>query len=268
MPGLGDSIWARGTSRNSTGTASSANTNKPSFTPAGTWQPSETPPQAPLGNGPPHHSPVTELQRFTRITRRMKWKMPFLDQGYILATNRLGLDPVTVNENELMFKLDFFEYYMLCERALVHLQGVFDIRISRDAGILPPGPSPAPFAEHRFHANVLTALAAEANPLHQVLGTGEVFRQLLRAKDLRNRWKNADMDGGERPHKMPAPLETYDLSTMLNVILDGLERGFAIAQEFVASNPMAASAAHMDSSQSSEELQWQVFVEAMDWNAI
>ena len=137
----------------------------------------------------------------------MKWKHPFLDQAYHLAT---GAAP-DVAEAELMFKIDFHEYYGMLERALVHLQLVFGIVISgqhRDLGRLAPagegreppaaasagatgagaaGDRPRRYA-HSYHANVLAALDNPTNPLHGTLGSLDVRRALSRAKDLRNRW--------------------------------------------------------------------------------
>ncbi|KAK3370086.1 hypothetical protein B0H63DRAFT_307070 [Podospora didyma] len=69
-----------------------------------------------------------ELGRFIKIVRRLRWKMPFMEHGYSLATDPNNADRL---EAELMFKMDFFEYYMLLERALVHLLGVFGITVSR-----------------------------------------------------------------------------------------------------------------------------------------
>lgn len=134
-----------------------------------------------------------------------------------------------------MFKLDFFEYYMLIERALVHLLGVFGVEVSPSRGRSTRGEEeeePAatfdkkenklnitngntPLSEkglgasvwrddgrrsrqHRYHANVLAALGREDSPLRATLGTGEVRLQLGRAKDLRNRWKTAVDDDEEQ----------------------------------------------------------------------
>ncbi|KAJ4392384.1 hypothetical protein N0V85_007097, partial [Neurospora sp. IMI 360204] len=91
---------------------------------------------SPIAKSPVRVSPSAkhELIRYTKIVRRLKWKLPFLASGYALALK--GRDPKhgdavisggVLNEGEIMFKLDFFEYYMLIERALVHLLGVFGI---------------------------------------------------------------------------------------------------------------------------------------------
>lgn len=247
-----------------------------------------------------------ELSRYTRIVRRMKWKHPFLDQAYNLAT---GAAP-DVAEAELMFKIDFHEYYGMLERALVHLQLVFGIVISgqhRDIGRLTPASqrqglaaaAAAAAAEdrprryaHSYHANVLAALDDPANPLHGTLGSLDVRRALSRAKDLRNRWKNADETAGAATngvsrttvtvlpngkHVAHLPLESYDLSNILSVVHEALDRAYLVADDYVRCLLAQAAAGGgagsdeqslADSSETAEEDQWEFFVDAMDWEAI
>lgn len=216
-----------------------------------------------------------------------------------------------------MFKLDFFEYYMLVERALVHLLGVFGISVSRgsflerkklgqigngSANLVPGGYGTAtssnnsgtasPKYPHRYHANVLEALDDAANPLNPVLGAGDVRRQLARAKDLRNRWKNVDdadkagtkNDGNGRAS---APLESYDLERILGAIFDGFDQAFIVAEQFVGgeggngaregSGASGVDGVDMDMRDATaggadwvvtEEEQWEFMVEAMDWEAV
>lgn len=235
-------------------------------------------------------SATADLARYSKIVRRMKWKLPFLDMAYQQATSGSSEHGTFSAEAELMFKLDFFEYYMLCERALVHLQSVFGIVISRgtvtDAKNLAVDGS-AKTATHRFHANVLEALDKKENPLHEFLGTGDVRRQLAKAKDLRNRWKNAD-DGdteatGRRYRQAsPAPLATYDLASILASIHGGLDRAFIFTRNFVATETneteteeptstkvslSGTSAINADSGLREED-EWDFMVEAMDWEAV
>ncbi|KAK4181499.1 hypothetical protein QBC36DRAFT_296660 [Triangularia setosa] len=265
-----------------------------------------------------------ELSRYRKILRRLQWKSQFLDSGYQLAIHRLGQDPHQVAERELMFKLDFFEYYMLIERAVVHLLAVFGVDIdghtsststesSRAASPVKqsqgqrlglPGSRWGSHRDggnkygHRYHANVLEALDKQENPLHGVLGQGEVRKQLGRAKDLRNRWKTAgeDIDDGgilgQQPRewqptkKIPAPLETYDLSNMLKAISDGFAEAGQLAEEYVMSfeavmngglegggdmvmadengEPLVDWGAAIRN----EETQWDFMVDAMDWEAV
>ncbi|KAH6641372.1 hypothetical protein F5144DRAFT_129996 [Chaetomium tenue] len=260
-----------------------------------------------------------ELARYTKIVRRLQWKLPFLAQGYRLAVDRVGADPLAVSEAELMFKLDFFEYYMLVERALVHLLGVFGVEVPRfgvgvgfagvgdvmemdvdksrssgnNNGGRGLGASVWREGRHRYHANVLAMLDREENPLHDALGTGEVRAQLGRAKDLRNRWKTAADEpehdqgprgrspakGGASPErewrsrKVAAPLDSYRLEHMLEVIFQGFDKGFRIAEEYVrgdqdANMPDKDARATDWTVIGDEEDQWEFMVEAMDWEAV
>ncbi|KAL1842760.1 hypothetical protein VTJ49DRAFT_4245 [Mycothermus thermophilus] len=298
----------------------------------------------------PHH----ELARYTKIMRRLQWKLPFLAQGYRLAVDhRLGGDPIAVAEAELMFKLDFFEYYMLIERALVHLLGVFGVEVTRGGPIPPTAaggggggqqhegggtgegggrrnshPSlsasrwgDAKRSRHRYHANVLAALDNPENPLHAALGTGEVRVQLGRAKDLRNRWKTAgdeeeeeaQPDAGKKAKeetkgtnsrrgsqsptkrttttttntnapgspewrptkKVAAPLDSYRLEHMLEVIFAGLGEAFKIAEARVRSAVRWGDEDDEEmlealdwTAATEDEKQWEFMVDAMDWEAV
>ncbi|KAK3359413.1 hypothetical protein B0T25DRAFT_532870 [Lasiosphaeria hispida] len=302
MPGLANSRHAP---RND---VSRSNTSIPPPAPPLTITP------APTGNGiscstsrgpSPHPSSLAthELSRYTKIVRRLKWKLPFLATAYRQAVSRVGQDPGHVAEAELMFKLDFFEYYMLVERALVHLLGVYGIEIQRGArrpmnseggnrGVNSSlwsgsdgrtttsnddnGGGARAAAGHRYHANVLEALDNRDSPLHATLGAGEVRRQLGRAKDLRNRWKTAadDVDDGGvgpgRNGKLAAPLETYDFERILTDIFDGFDAAYLVAERFVLGDAGDAStdmALDLEGRMTEEE-QWEFMVDAMDWEAV
>ncbi|KAK4240171.1 hypothetical protein C8A03DRAFT_31740 [Achaetomium macrosporum] len=275
---------------------------------------------------PPPSAPH-ELARYTKIIRRLQWKLPFLAEGYRKAVDRVGTDLAAVSEAELMFKLDFFEYYMLIERALVHLLGVFGVDIPRGySSPSPPHNLPnedgyggtarrngskglngsiwrsESRARHRYHANVLAALDREDNPLHGTLGTGEVRTQLGRAKHLRNRWKTAgdeldhehgDYDNGSsamaartelgewpRSRKIAAPLDTYRLEYMLEVIFRGFEEAFKIAERYVKGGSERGAEGDADmlgedgkaidwtATADDDEDQWEFMVDAMDWEAV
>jgi hypothetical protein len=155
---------------------------------------------------------------------------------------------------------------MHIERALVHLMGVFGIEVTGLADST-HNPSSRPHS-HRFHANVLAALERPDNPLREALGQGEVMRQLLRAKQLRNRWKNADGDSGpDEKGYTPAPLEAYNLEHILQTIFAGCDQGFAVADLYIQQlqddprpdNPMDWER---------EEEDWGFIADAMDWEAI
>lgn len=317
MPGLAASRWAK--PRLSTSTYYSSISDRPArldVPTSSTTNPSNTSPQPATSNATQpaaSRSSLDELARYTKIVRRLKWKLPYLASAYQQAVNRTGRDPAEVDEAELMFKLDFFEYYMLLERALVHLLGVFGITISRGAFIErgnnvgregnSPGPTgggsgtasgsnsngtASPRYSHRYHANVLEALDDTGNPLNPVLGIGDVRQQLARAKDLRNRWKNADDAGnaGGRDRGKPrvsAPLESYDLERILGAVFDGFDRAFVVAEQFVGGRGGGGDGSGNDSMDMdmrdavandavdwtvTEEEQWEFMVEAMDWEAV
>jgi hypothetical protein len=210
-----------------------------------------------------------------KIVARLKWKLPFLAEGYRLAT--LPADNgIDVAHAEIMFKIDFFEYYALLERAIVHLLGVFNVTVS---GTITAsqlnhkrGKNGPPSATHRYHANVLETLEKPTCQLHSVLGCGNVHEQLREAKELRNRWKTADMsqDEGEedsflRVRKETArPLESYDFEQMLNEIFGGLEDGCTLAREYIA----RTETGNGQGKPADSEADWDFIVDAMDWEAV
>jgi hypothetical protein len=266
-----------------------------------------------------------DLDRYVKLVARMKWKLPFLAEGYRIATDRAGRAPDAVAANEIHFKIDFYEFYMHIERALVHLMGVFGIQVTglgepgnggsgggngsnnnnnnnngNPGSIRLRGTVSRSAASHRYHANVLAALDRPDNQLHEVLGQGEVRRQLARAKELRNRWKNADdkndeLEGGggggvngatgttssnnaaTRNGYAPAPLEAYNLEKILEAIFAGFDRAHVIAEMFVQrlnrSDASGAASVSWDSLIDEEEEQvneedWGFIADAMDWEAI
>lgn len=255
-------------------------------TPSLTITPTAAPPSSGTNNPAPHHHPPSrssssnphahaalELNRYTKIVRRLKWKLPFLSLAYHAAVAPADPSRVVAAEAELMFKMDFFEYYMLVERALVHLLGVFGITVSRGAG--PRGGRQTDHlsgsrwgggSEHRYHANVLAALDSRENPLRAALGTGEVRHQLRRAKDLRNRWKTAGEEEEEGSPRKTGPLESYDLERILSCIFDGFDEAFLLAQAYVYGE---GGGMDVDAEEGgTEEQQWEFMVEAMDWEAV
>jgi hypothetical protein len=243
---------------------------------------------------------ASELQRFLHIVRRLKWKIPDLARGYREAVDgRVGnAHRAYVEEAALMFKLDFFEYYMLIERALVHLLGVFGITVSRgfdkrhqqalreeqerrDTSTPLGNGSRNPTYSHRFHANVLEALDNPDNPLHAALGTGDVRRQLGRAKELRNKWKKIDeVEGVARVAgtNSAAPLESYNLERIITTIFDGFEKAYVIAQQYVNEEQRTVNGGVMPEDTGevmvgldqvyTDEEEWQFYMDAMDWEAV
>ncbi|KAK5630961.1 hypothetical protein RRF57_006676 [Xylaria bambusicola] len=188
-------------------------------------------------------SPEQQLSRFLKIVSRLKWKIPFLEAGYAMAIDRVGKPQQEIDANEIHFKLDFHEFYMLIERALVHLMGVYDIVIYAQSDPNGNGYGVGSTTQshsdgfrdrtqpHRYHENVLMALDDPANPLHQTLGQPGIRQQLARAKELRNRWKHADE--ADTGRFMPAPLEAYNLEEILQTVLLALEQAYFVTEAFV-----------------------------------
>ncbi len=208
--------------------------------------------------------PGFELSKHTKLLRRLKWKSHLLIVSHQRVTQALqlsspGIHDLGPNEAETMFKLDFFEYYALLERVLLHLLGVFNVSVSPDVfrgsanGSAGPSRDASPnggaiigssnfdrtYYNHRFHANVLHALDQPSNPLHSVLGTGNVRRYLGIAKESRNRWKDAEEpesqvavpgDGSLKHQRM---LKEVDLEAMLACILEALDKAQGTAEEQV-----------------------------------
>ncbi|RDW68700.1 uncharacterized protein DSM5745_08460 [Aspergillus mulundensis] len=231
------------------------------------WAPASAGTQRQSDRNPGFHlSPSEELARFRKIAARLRWKLPFLDAGYQRATATAGeaMDADEIAQAEIMFKLDFHEYYALLERALVHLLAVFGVTVSAKNNL--------PWAtSHRYHANVLDALQVKSSPLHTVLGSGNTFDQLKRAKELRNRWKTADLSADERLRddfysatrvEEVKPLHSYDLAEILKAVLGGIERGYELAEAHVAKH---------DTSRNGHDRvadDWAFIVDAMDWEAV
>ncbi|GFF96987.1 hypothetical protein IFM53868_08829 [Aspergillus udagawae] len=230
---------------------------------------SQPPPASPSPGRRMLLSPAGELSRFMKIVARLKWKLPFLAEGYRLAT--LCTDsPEAAAHAEVMFKIDFHEYYALLERALVHLLGVFGISVSA-AG--KPSGSNSVWNTHRYHANVLESLEDENCPLRSVFRKGNVLEQLKKAKELRNRWKTADLTEQERERQSmwspgkgaTMPLQNYDFDKMLADIFDGLEDGCRLAQEHVAN---VDKSNHTQAPIDTSNTDWDFIFDAMDWEAV
>ncbi|PYI27258.1 hypothetical protein BP00DRAFT_325012, partial [Aspergillus indologenus CBS 114.80] len=238
---------------------------------------------------------VEAISRYRKIRRRLEWKLRHLVDGFKQATNREQPAPEQLYA-EQMFKLDFHEYYGLLERALVYLMLVWNIHVSRAH----PSTSTSTSTKiswademngggsgtHRYHANVLEALRDLDSPYFEVLGSGDRFAHLQKAKELRNRWKYADLDPEERerdPQTWRAgykawkdaltPLESYDFDTIFVQILQGLVEAADIAQLRVdelgreAGQDDAAAAAAAGGSESDPD-EWDFLVDAMDWEAV
>ncbi|KAJ5362746.1 hypothetical protein N7541_003590 [Penicillium brevicompactum] len=222
--------------------------------------------------------PAEELSRFMKIVARLRWKLPFLAEGYRLATATGDQMPDEVAHAEIMFKIDFHEYYALLERAIVHLLAVFNIAVTS---------SRAPFnantnanghghghgngqsvGVHRYHANVLEALREQTTPLSPVLGSGPVYLQLQKAKELRNRWKTADLTKEERERHGERSdivrLADFDFEGILSGIFGGLEESYVRAKDHVDKCVRPDDLP----GQTNTEADWGFMVDAMDWEAV
>ncbi|KAI3227157.1 hypothetical protein DTO012A7_6823 [Penicillium roqueforti] len=217
--------------------------------------------------------PAEELARFMKIVARLRWKLPFLAEGYRLATLEIS-DVVSADDvahAEIMFKIDFHEYYALLERAIVHLLAVFNISVTSS----PRGPPDngngvgRPVGIHRYHANVLEALREQSTPLSPVLGGGSVYLQLQKAKELRNRWKTADLTLEEREkqgeRKDVMTLASFDFEGTISDIFGGLEESYVRAKEHVDKciRPEEGTGEGANT-----EADWGFMVDAMDWEAV
>ncbi|KAJ6014251.1 hypothetical protein N7540_008842 [Penicillium herquei] len=227
--------------------------------------------------------PSEELARFMKIVARLRWKLPFLAEGYRLATQVVhelgGITHADVAQAEIMFKIDFHEYYALLERAIVHLLAVFNITVSSVGGRGAPGGVQVNGYQqgagiHRYHANVLQALEEESTPLSPILGTGRVLELLRKAKELRNRWKTADMTREERdrdPFEMGRsvpPLASFDFDEILSGIFAGLEEAYVRTRIHVELCKKPGEAEESIFGESESESDWVFMVDAMDWEAV
>lgn len=196
-------------------------------------------------------TPPQAFHRFEQACQRLRWKSLDLEASY-----KRAMTPeewaFTAADAERNFKVDFYEFYAWIEQAVVLLLLVFSVTIPREKVLVGGGGS----ATHAYHHNVLRALDDEENPLHSVLGAGDVNQALWKAKELRNRWKDA-AEGKETP-----PLKMYDLAWIVSEILTGLEKGYALARDEAG----RAAAAGEDGMLGAEE-GWDWMLEAMDWEA-
>ncbi|KAG9253021.1 uncharacterized protein F5Z01DRAFT_171005 [Emericellopsis atlantica] len=187
-------------------------------------------------------SPARTLHRLEQACLRLRWKSHDLEAAWTRCRHpqEFGFPPNIAEEN---FKIDFYEFYTWIENALVLIQRIFGIEINARS-------SAVNARNHAYHHNVLLALSDKQSPLHELLGKGEVNIALWKAKELRNRWKDA-AEGNES-----TPLGMYDLTWILGRVLSGLEAGYEKAREVASSSEPAASG--------TEDWAWMVD-DSMDW---
>lgn len=194
---------------------------------------------------------LQSFHRFEQTCHRLRWKFIDLESSYERALKPLewGFTPQDAERN---FKVDFHEFYAWIEQAIVFLLLVFGITVGKGTRGGPP--STAGSSSHAYHHNVLKALDENENPLHGTLGAGDVNQALWKAKELRNRWKDA-AEGRETP-----PLKMYDLRWIVTSILCGLEEAYRAAGTEVEGDLGREE-------ESVGEDGWEWMVETMDWEA-
>jgi hypothetical protein len=151
--------------------------------------------------------------------------------------------------------VDFHEFYVWIEQAIVLLLLVFDISIPQYRH---------GEGKHRYHEDVIAALEDITCPLYEALGKGEVNMALRKAKELRNQWKHVS-EGKETP-----PLKMYDLSWLVGQILAGLEVGYGVGAKKVEMDSQGRSWADDfdDEMGMAVDDEWEWMVEPMDWESV
>ncbi|KAH8685241.1 hypothetical protein BGZ61DRAFT_455153 [Ilyonectria robusta] len=282
--GLSDSIWAKGrphvprpwpASSSSVSLPSIASAPTPSSASASASVTNNSRPPVSASASAPAPSghrltPSQAFHRFEQACQRLRWKFLDLQTSYQRATSpeEHGFTKVDAERN---FKVDFHEFYVWIEQAIVLLLLIFGVSISRNAY---GGPSLATNFGHAYHHNVLKALEEEGCPVHGALGHGEVNQALWKAKELRNRWKDA-AEGRETP-----PLKMYDLTWIVTMVLCGLEEAYAVAARHVAlelqmeTEQTQAQGASSNGNVGNDTAsggemddEWEWMVEPMDWEA-
>lgn len=262
--GLQGSIWANGdSSRNS---PSPSIRGSPSQPPPPQTTTSSTAPNPPAALASATRlTPAQAFHRFEQACQRLRWKFLDLKASYQRATNpeEFGF---TREHAERNFKVDFHEFYLWIEQTIVLLLFIFGITVSkgpRPEDVVPGGGFSGRRTHvptgHAYHHNVLKALEDEECPLYSALGKGEVNQALWKAKELRNRWKDAS-EGKETP-----PLKMYDLAWIVSEVLQGLEIAYGVAASSVEQDLAQQRAAPDEAVGGDEEWEW--MVEPMDWEA-
>jgi hypothetical protein len=234
-----------------------------------------------------------EYERFSKLLFRLRWKANHLlvSQQQVLIHHEPHVEGAwiftsTAEDAETMFKVDFFEFYILLERAIIHLLAVFaivvsastpfDVEVEANGNQLVGDSNVFSRATHSFHHNVLQALDKTSNPLHNVLGVGEVREYLAIAKEFRNRWKDAEERpslssspdrGGRRQTRYERLLRELKLGEMLECIFNALTVALRVAEE-ECQRESKTKGTEFRSPQSSgtEDMPWESMPDAMDWS--
>jgi len=91
---------------------------------------------------------------------------------------------------------------------------------------------------HRYHAALLSTLDAPSNPIHPILGVGDVRRYLGLAKECRNKWKTAGepdthFDTQKEEEAQGYTVESLELERMLPCVLEALDRARDVTEGVV-----------------------------------
>lgn len=142
---------------------------------------------------------------------------------------------------------------------------------------------PASVYSHRFHENVLLTLDNPSNPLHAILGVGDVRKHLGAAKELRNRWKDADerallsVDKAAPETASPPPLSAYEIEQMLASIFTAFDKAQEVADKAVRDSGAPNEVNRRPRRQSSivdamdmdaSDAPWESLSDPMDWEEI
>lgn len=179
---------------------------------------------------------------------------------------------------ETEFKQDFFEYFSLLEKVLVHLLASLHITVSRslarpsrngtDQTSIIGTTGKIPIYGHRYHANVLETLDEPSNPIHCALGVGEVRMYLGVAKDCRNKWKDAGEPGSYVGGEL-YPVSSLNLDKMLPCILDGFARAREIAWTVVQAAPNVKSVIqYSQDGMDVDGMAWDAGADVMEWEVL
>ena len=237
-----------------------------------------------------------EYERFSKLLFRLEWKANHLliSQQQVLvhhdpqiATGWLFTS--TPTEAETMFKVDFFEFYILLERAIMHLLAVFAIVVSASTAFETDEDDASAAngnqifgdghvfnrARHSYHENVLKALDQSTNPFHKILGSGQVREYLSIAKEFRNRWKDAE----ERPASSSSPdrnngrqrryerlLRELKLEEMLSCLLLALKAAKGLAEEECVRVGPVDTTPDQGGRTDQTQQPWESMPDAMDWD--
>ncbi|UNI17890.1 hypothetical protein JDV02_004200 [Purpureocillium takamizusanense] len=210
---------------------------------------------------------VQALRRFEQVCVRLRWKSIDLQNAYD-RTNAPQPFGFAAQDAENNFKVDFHEFYVKIEQAVVLLLRLFGTTIAKASSTIASKPqygaTPSVAAAHAYHHNVLKALDDDRHPLHEPLGKGSVNQALWKAKELRNKWKSAT-EGRDSPS-----LRMYDLSWIINQALEGLEAAYAVASarvtEDLNQDDLAMTGDERHEAVVADD-EWEWMVEPMDWES-